>query len=288
VDNNKLGGEKHKSGEHAMSTFLTNLRKVLLLSTIVLLCVKPLSSEEEVMQLVYFDDYAPFSWQEKGQMKGIMIDVLTEALQSRMGIRVSHQGYPWARAQEMVRAGEADAFATVATEERRKYTNISKEAVVNSQVSIFVPVNSQKMKALENVKTISDLKNFKHVQYLGNGWAKHNLKGMTVHWNRDVRSVLKFLTLDRADIFVDDDIPTLWNIKKLGFDGHIIKLPIVLAKDPFRLCIGKKSKFVKILAEFKKTIEQMRKKVFLRKFTINTGKFEGSMSKLCLVMISGG
>jgi len=52
------------------------------------------------MKIVYANNIPPFFWESGGQMHGILTDVLTESIQTRMGIPVTHRGYPWARAQK--------------------------------------------------------------------------------------------------------------------------------------------------------------------------------------------
>ena len=100
-------------------------------------------------------------------MNGILIDVLTEAIQTQMGIQVSHEGYPWARAQMMVKLNKADAFVTVPTPERSSYTEISTEPVILATFTLFVSKKNKQIKALQTVKTLSDLTNFNLVHYIG-------------------------------------------------------------------------------------------------------------------------
>jgi polar amino acid transport system substrate-binding protein len=117
------------------------IKRMVLLSMLAVCMACSLQSNAlstEKMVIVYFDDYRPFSWKDdKGQMQGILPDILTEVIQKRMGISLEHRGYPWARSQDMVRSGEADAFCTVPTDERRQYANVSSEAVLQNQVTIY-------------------------------------------------------------------------------------------------------------------------------------------------------
>ena len=120
---------------------------------------------QDTMKLVYFNNFPPFSWENNKQMEGILIDVLTEAIQTRMGVPASHKGYPWARAQEMVKEGKSDAFATVPTSERRTYTEVSGESAVVATFTLFVKTDSPKAGELKNVRKVSDLKGFKIGHY---------------------------------------------------------------------------------------------------------------------------
>jgi len=44
------------------------------------------------MKIVYANNIPPFFWESGGQMHGILTDVLTESIQTRMGIPVTHRG----------------------------------------------------------------------------------------------------------------------------------------------------------------------------------------------------
>ncbi len=83
------------------------------------------------LKLVYFQNFEPFSWKsENGEMKGIYIDLMNEALEKRLKIGISHGGYPWARAQKMLKTGRADGFVTFPSQERKRYTRVSREVVI--------------------------------------------------------------------------------------------------------------------------------------------------------------
>ncbi len=215
-------------------------------------------NNQEPMKLVYYSNYPPFSWLEDGQMKGILIDVLTEAIQNRMNIPVSHEGYPWARAQYMVKTNDADAFATVPTEERRNYTEISSEPVIQITFTIFLSKNSTMIDELKKVETVSGLADFCHVQYIGSGWAKQNLKDMNVYWTPVLEKALLHIAENRFDVFIDTSQVIRFNIKKLGYQDRIIELPNIIDSNSFNLCIGKDSPFVSILPEFNETIIKLR------------------------------
>ena len=48
-------------------------------------------------------------------MKGLFYDIISEALEKRMGISVTWTAYPWKRCQENLKAGIDDAILTVPT-----------------------------------------------------------------------------------------------------------------------------------------------------------------------------
>jgi len=213
---------------------------------------------QDTMKLVYFHNFPPFSWEENKQMHGILIDVVTEALHSRMGISLSHEGYPWTRAQKMVEDGNADAFVTVPTPKRKTYTEISKEPVVVAMFRLFVKADNPKIGDLKNVRKISDLKEFTIGNYMGNGWADKNLAGMDVDYGATLDITLKKLAKGRFDVYPGVSQVARYRIKELGLQNRLTELPNIIDSNTFNLCIGKKSPYVNILPKFDETLMKMR------------------------------
>ncbi len=213
---------------------------------------------QDTMKLVYFHNFPPFSWEENKQMQGILIDVVTQALHSRMGISVTHKGYPWTRAQKMVKVGEADAFVTVPTPKRKAYTEISKEPVVVAMFRLFVKVGNSKIEDLKNVRKVSDLKEFSMGNYMGNGWADKNLAGMDVDLATTLDITLQKLVKGRFDVWPGVSQVARYRIKELGFQDQLTELPNIIDSSTFNLCIGKISPYVNILPKFDETLRKMR------------------------------
>ncbi|MGH1408913.1 MAG: substrate-binding periplasmic protein, partial [Aeromonas sp.] len=151
------------------------------------------------LRLVYFDDFAPYSWRdEQGKMRGLMIDVM-ERVAAQMGLRVHHEGYPWQRAQKMVRLAQADGFVTIATRERRSYTLVVEEPVTTTVLTIFTQRAHPRMAEFQRASRLSDFKLLTFLDYFGNGWGKENLAGFTVHHTINVDNVFKMLAAGRGD-----------------------------------------------------------------------------------------
>jgi len=221
----------------------------------------------EPMKIVYFQDYPPLSWSQNNKMRGILVDILNEALKKRMHIDLIHQGRLWDEAQLMVKNGQADAFVTVPTPERRSYTQISRETVITSKVKIFTGKNNPRIRDLAEVRTYSELKPFKLVDYRGNGRAATALKGLDVHWLATMDEIPEYLIQGKADAWTQNIFVAGFFLKQLGDKDKIIELPNVLAGESFNLCIEKNSPFVKVLALFDQTIKDMKK--------------DGTLEKIC-------
>ncbi len=231
--------------------------------TIIILCILFMATSsfaENAMKVVYFQDFQPFCWQDtNNQVTGIFVDVLTEALNVRMGIPLVYEGYPWARAQKMVEDGEADAFVTVSTPERQTYADASTEPVIVMTATIFVKAGNPKIDEFRtSIKTLADLEGVTVGSYLGNGWAKKNLSHITVDWAPSLEMTLKKLAGGRFDIYIGGP-ETLWYLKQLGLQDQVLEIKNALDQGIFLLHIGKQSPYVHILPKFDETIRAMQK-----------------------------
>ncbi len=223
-----------------------------------LLTTCPLAAPVPVLKMVYFDDFAPYSWRdEQGKMRGIMVDVM-DRVASELDIKVSHEGYPWLRAQKRVRSGQADGFVTVPTLERRGYTLIVEEPVAFSALTVFTQAGHPGMAKIQQAKSLADLKGFTILDYIGNGWGKENLAGFKVHLTMNVDNVFKMLSAGRGDLMFTDSIVANFKLSQLGLTGQIVEVPLQLGLTPLTLCIANTSPFHRRAAEFSRVLVMLR------------------------------
>ena len=189
-------------------------------------------------------------------MRGILVDIADEVLGNRLGIEVSHLGYPWKRAQQMVRENKADAFITVSTQERLSYTVSGNEPAIVFSVHLLTRKGSDRIQDLERVKTIEELKNYKVVDYLGNSWSERKLKNMEVYWLSNIDAIFPFLTLGRADVALASN-RTLYRMKQEGYASKLVILPNTLDSVSFYFCVGIRSQYKGIIADIDKTLREM-------------------------------
>lgn len=213
----------------------------------------------ETLRFVYFEQFEPFSWKENEQMRGIFIDVIDEALTNRLGISVTHEGYPWKRAQAMVQNGEADGMCTIITPERLAYAQGTTIPIITANFKMFTAANHPRLDQLQQVKTLQDLTAFKLVDVLGSGWAEQNLKDMDVHFVASYQQVFLLLESGRDDVAIRNDWQTRYMVKKLGFEGKIIALPQPMTPEaqPYSILIGKKSPFAAQIERLNAVLKQM-------------------------------
>jgi polar amino acid transport system substrate-binding protein len=232
------------------------MKKLFLLIALAFL-LSPSLFAAEPFKLVYHENYAPRSWDDQGQMKGIIIDIIDEVLVNKMNLKVQHSGYPWLRAQLMVKNKLADAFVTVPTEERKTYTEISEQPVLKFELFVATQPDNPRLEEIKNKSSIQEFKDVRIVDYLGNGWAKRALKNMKVYWVPEISKVYPFLYAKKADVlFVSDR--GVFDLEKFGFKDKLMVLKKPIVTLPFHLCIGKHSK----LLPYKDTIDKHLKELW--------------------------
>ncbi len=110
---------------------------------------------ERIIELVTLQ-YPPYEYEEDGEVKGIAVDIITEGF-TRLGYEVDITLYPWTRALNMVKNGDADGiFTAYKTEERLTFADYSNEILIQQSVSLFVTKGS-------NIQFDGDLNNVKDI-----------------------------------------------------------------------------------------------------------------------------
>lgn len=221
---------------------------------------------EEIFFLADSKVPVPFkTTNSEGKPSGIFYDIISSAF-GRMGVALKYEGYPWKRAQMLVKMGKADALITVPTPERLGYSKANKEPVLMARIKIFTQRDNPNIAQIKSVKSLADLEGLKIMEFSGSGWGKKMLKQFDVDWFPNISSICKALAADRGDVFLENEIVVLHTIKSIksnerdwGFKfDHLISFDAPVAPIPFHLLIQKKSKFLHLLPKFDETIRAMR------------------------------
>lgn len=222
--------------------------------------VQPLFAADRPFHITFYQDWAPFSSGPGEDVKGLLIDILDEALHHRLGVTVKYSGLPWKRAQTMVQRGIADAFCTTPNDERRSYTVVSQVPAVISPKKIYVSSDHPDLKTLEKVTSLEELQNYTFSGVLGGGWEQANLesRGFDILYKPSLDECLKLVALKRRDIFIGDKFTISLAVKKHGFTGKIIELPATLDKAPYNLCISQKSSYRSSINDFDRVMLEMK------------------------------
>lgn len=223
------------------------------------------------IKIVFMEDCEPFSFISPvdGTAIGIAPDILREAFADQ-GVKLEFIGYPWARAQEMVKRGDADAMVTVITPERLTYTIASKLPAFYDSYKAYTYIAHPKMNELKKAKSLDDLKNYTFCDYRGNGWGKANLVGKVknIEWANGFDMKFGMLAARRCDIAVDLGSIALSSAKRNQFDEQLVVLPVSFEGTNFHLLVGKKSYYQNVLSEFDKKIKIMYERKVIEKIML--------------------
>lgn len=231
------------------------------MTVLVLSLVFSSAMANQSITIVYYNAFPPYSFvDENGQMTGIFVDIAEQIIGQQMGLQVIHQGYPWERAQRMVQFGNADALITVATPSRLEYSQAATEPVVVGPMNLFVNANGEHREAIQNARSIEDLRPYKILDYQGNNWGSQHFPEDT--FQRDLASNLTdafvMLAHQRGDLIATDSIVADYLIAQKGLNDDIVELPFTLAEVTFSLCVGNHSSFHDLLLEFDREMALFR------------------------------
>ena len=166
--------------------------------------------------------FPPYSMERNGEMTGILVECMDDLLGTRMGYTVEHRGYDWPEAQEMVQSGKADSLCTNPTDVRRQFMYFSEEPVIESLPSIFCAVDNPRRMQIDDITDLDGLKNFRQVDYKGNGWAAKTFPPyLKITYVSDLQEVFKMISRGEADIFVGNGLAAMYVVKQTGLRKKI-------------------------------------------------------------------
>ena len=194
----------------------------------------------ESFRVAYGDDYSPLSFRDGKQTKGVLVDLMGE-LGRRLGLTSEAEALPWSRAQAAVQTGEADAFISIITPAREEYSRPVPTPVLVNVVIAATSASHPRIDELRHISTIAELRKYRHVNYLGSGWAREHLGNASVTYLPKFESIFQFLILGRADLLVEDRVTMQYNLSKLGLNNEVEILPAVFDRVEFRILVSDKS-----------------------------------------------
>ena len=226
----------------------------------------PAHADERPFIIAGDEDEAPFGYfNERREFSGFYVDLMKE-LFARMRQPLRYTGYPWARAQLMVRDGEADAMITVNTDARKEYTLSNAQPIVTQHWVVFTLSSNRNAKAILAARKIADFKPFTVLDYNGDGWGEANLKGLQVYRSGSYSQQILKLINHRGDVFIQMDISTRFIISQLRanprYPGQDFSLIVegknALDEREFHLLVAKTSPYAGLLSRIDRTLQEMK------------------------------
>jgi polar amino acid transport system substrate-binding protein len=198
----------------------------------------------------------------QGNMSGLLYDIVTEAVQKRLGVPVAWEPGPWARCQERVQRGQADAMLTVPTPERARYTVTHDEPLYRKERTLFTYAGHPRMDqilALRDARGIRDA-GFTVITYVGNGWSRTHLAGAGIEVLEapSLEGVWRMLAARRGDLVVEWPPAARETMGSLLPGGEVVQTPVVLESVPFHLLVAKQSPLAGFLPQLSAVLRAMR------------------------------
>ncbi|WP_421781936.1 substrate-binding periplasmic protein [Kiloniella litopenaei] len=212
-------------------------------------------------------DYEPFIYNgEDNRPKGLFIEVISEIF-NRLDKPLTIQLYPWKRTQSLVKSKKGDAMLTIATPERLSYLSAS-DPVFTFTWRLFANKKNPNKNILLKARTAADLRDFRLLSYLGNGWAEENLKNLKVTYAPKFTQALIML-VQRGSSFdgmIEHDFILKYNINRLIKEGKLNQEHSEILEEgtypfdevEFRFLIRKDSSYADILPAFNAALSEMR------------------------------
>ena len=214
------------------------------------------SSELNIVTL----QYPPYAYKENGQVKGIAVEIVTEAFK-RLNLPITITVLPWARALHQIKNGDADAIFTLFKKpEREVFADYSNEVLVPQIVSLYVNKHS-------TIKFTGDLKQLKPYSFglvrkvsygqIFDRALKDNILTNVVRSN-DAQQSFKMLFSNRIDIVAINKYGALDILQHSNKLNYIKELKPDLQNIPSYIAFSKKRNLSTIRDKFDDTLRQMK------------------------------
>lgn len=232
-----------------------------LLLFLFMLCFQASASANEPLRIAY-SPVAPFHYlNEEGKLSGLFYEIITEAVQNRLGVSLKWQAYPWARCQQNVKNKVADALLTVPTRQRSTYTKTHVHPFYKKSIFLFTYKTHPRLEVIQQLRTISDIKEegLSVITYAENGWHKKHVAslGIISHETTPPDNVWRMLAGKRGDIVMEWPGWAVPDLKRLNLEDRIINTGVELSAMEFHLLIRKGSTYTSLLEKFDEVIQQM-------------------------------
>lgn len=219
-------------------------------------------------------DYPPLNMERPdGSIGGVYADVL-RIIAERLGWAYSYRPYPWARAQEMVRRGQADAYITVPTPERVEYMKFTSTPLIVLERGLLVTHRDHPLRRqIEAIDRYDALREVSIAAYIGDGWAQRLWKDWpNVQWARDLGSSVRLLARRQVALLVQPRELVQHQARKLDATDLFVYRKVDFIPDPINAFhFGVRRTFPDsdaVVAAFEREQERLRGEGFLKRLIV--------------------
>lgn len=206
--------------------------------------LRPASAQDSI-RISYNSDWPPYSYGVGENVKGVLPDLMEALFTQHLGIKVDHAGFPWVRAQEVVKSGDFDVMVTYPSEKRLTYAHSSQNIVYSLKQRPVVAKGSKAETALNNTPDVQTLKNYRICSMIGDGWSHsfYRKNNIAFHTAKDTQTCLRLVASGRMDVFLHMDAAAKHNMRLSNTTDKLSHLKMIMGDLPFTLLLSKKSSF---------------------------------------------
>ena len=197
--------------------------------------------------------YPPYYYLEKGQLKGICVDIVNE-VSNRMGIVIKYEQYPWKRMLYFGKTGKVDAVMPLfKTKERQQYLYFLNNRLAYEENNFFAYKKSNidftgslmalRFYKIGVVKDYSYGENFDQAAYLSK---------IEVYSDE---ALLKMFSFKRFDLGIGNRSVILYHAHQLGIANQIEFLQPAVTRNPLYIGFSKKREHKRLAETFSKELE---------------------------------
>lgn len=222
------------------------------------------------LKVVYFQDFSPYSSGKGAAVTGGYVDIMNEVWGKRLGLPLTHEGYPWARAQELVKHGDADAFISLVNDERKVYMEAGKFPLYRIYANFWTRANHPDLAKLIAMKEISDAKPYTISEHIGSSLLKTVMEGLKVEPVGNTKQALLMVKVGRSDLVMTNEL----TVAKFLADENLpadtfVRLTPATPSLVFVLQIRKTSPLMRYLDAFDKAAQAAKAEGVLDKLMLS-------------------
>jgi ABC-type amino acid transport substrate-binding protein len=175
------------------------------------------------IRLVASNDYAPYSvLGADGKMRGLLVECLN-LIAAKSGLAFEFHGMPWARGQQLIKAGDLDACCAYPTDERRTYIDFFDTPLITDRTGVVHRASDVRIRPTMNKEQLGALR---IGTFLGASWSQMLFPNNRLTMAGSQDAVVKMIGFDRIDAYVESEIMARHKIKGQTLPNEITFTPL--------------------------------------------------------------
>ena len=169
--------------------------------------------------------YPPYEYMEEGEAKGIVIDIISEAIRRSRAEGINYTFYPWRRAVNSIEFGDSDLLFNAGKNEARQEWGYYVDSPLVTQHYVLFKRRSTDLVINGNFDNVNNVPIAIRTGYLyGSGVFRDALDQGRFSYIVQSETTMQSIDLllnNRVDIFVGDYLPVMHYIKENGLEDQI-------------------------------------------------------------------